>query len=257
MRGADVPLITWTATAPSTGVRMPEGSRAYAIGDIHGRLDLLRELHAWIGDDVARRPVARAVLIHVGDYVDRGPDSRAVIDLLLDEPVPGTTAIHLCGNHERMMLDFHDKLHVGLPWLTNGGLATLASYGIATQGRLGWPDLRGLQAALQRELPARHLAFLQGLKMAWNEGGYLFVHAGIRPGVALDRQRDEDLIWIREEFLESQRDHGKVVVHGHTIRSEPELRANRIGIDTGAFDSGRLTCLVLDGAERHFAQTAP
>jgi serine/threonine protein phosphatase 1 len=243
------------STAPRP--RTPPGTRVYAIGDIHGRLDLLRDLHRQILEDAARHPAARRVLVHLGDYVDRGHDSAGVIDELLDRPLPGFEIVNLLGNHEDSMIRFLDDLSVGPAWLYYGGVATLASYRVEARGQ-SWRDereLRRLQAELRQRLPERHLQFMQSLPLHHCEGDYLFVHAGIRPGIALGRQVREDLLWIRDEFLLSPLDHGKVVVHGHTITDVPDLQLNRIGIDTGAFATSRLTCLVLDGEARAFLAT--
>jgi len=240
--------------ARSRRARAPAGSRVYAIGDIHGRADLLAALHRMIRDDAAGRPVSRRVAVYVGDYIDRGPDSRAVIDLLLDAPLAGFESVHLLGNHEAFLLDFLDDAAIGPDWLFNGGAETLASYGVESPWPFGDP-LDRMQTEFRRRLPARHLTFLRGLRLSHVEGDYLFVHAGVRPGVPLDRQARDDLLWIRDEFLDSGTDLGKVVVHGHSIAHEPEQRANRIGIDTGAYMTGRLTCLVLEGADRRFLAT--
>lgn len=233
----------------------PLDTRVYVIGDIHGRVDLLRALHAQILSDSASAPAVRRV-VYLGDYVDRGESSSQVIDLLLDEPLAGFDAIHLSGNHEEMMLGFLGDAALGPMWLHNGGDATLFSYGVGIASGSN-ADERAIvmQNALRKRLPERHLAFLRGLRPYHVEGDYLFVHAGIRPGVPLERQNSEDLLWIREEFLYSREDHGHCVVHGHTIVSEPEFRPNRIGIDTGAFFSNRLTCLVLEGAGQRTLRT--
>jgi len=235
----------------------PPGTRIYAIGDIHGRLDLLSELHRMILDDAMWHAAARQLVVYLGDYVDRGPDSAAVLDLLLDRPLAGFEIVHLLGNHEDSLARFLDDIDVGPAWLRYGGVATLASYGVEVR-----PDLRSdeaellrLQSAARRSVPGRHLDFINTMSLMHAEGGYAFVHAGIRPGVAFDRQSRDDLLWIRDEFLQSKADHGKVVVHGHTIYDSPDVQSNRIGIDTGAFFSGRLTCLVLDGVYRSFLQT--
>jgi serine/threonine protein phosphatase 1 len=233
------------------------GTRVYAIGDIHGRFDLLQTLHARIAEDARQASPARNHIVYLGDYVDRGLQSREVIDLLLDHPLEGFEAIHLKGNHEELMLRFLEDSRVGPGWFANGGGATLYSYGVRMLERgTDTERLSHLREQLQNSLPPRHLEFLRGLKLWHVEGGYLFVHAGIRPGVALEAQREEDLLWIRELFLDDGSDHGRVVVHGHTIADHPEVRANRIGIDTGAYATGVLTCLVLEGSERHILQTA-
>jgi serine/threonine protein phosphatase 1 len=228
----------------------------YAIGDIHGRLDLLRTLEELIRDDAAAAPETRKVVVYLGDYVDRGPDSRGVIEHLLAEPLAGFERVHLIGNHESMMLDFLRDVAMGPGWLWNGGDATLESYAVAAP--MGWSDRDQLEAArrgLAAALSADHRAFLDRLARSHREGDYLFVHAGIRPGVGLDDQDPNDLIWIREPFLDSTAEHGVVVVHGHSIAQEPQYRDNRIGIDTGAYGTGRLTSLVLAGDQVRVIQT--
>lgn len=241
---------------PSVVHEVPPGSRVYAVGDIHGRADLVAQLHDMIRDDACIDPVERNVVVYLGDYVDRGHDSRKVIDLILDHPLKNFETVHLVGNHEDIMLVFLEDASVGSSWFLNGGDATLFSYGV------GQPQIsdRGerlelLQQRLAERLPDRHLAFLRSLKLYHIEGDYLFVHAGIRPGRDIEKQDREDLLWIREEFLRSDSDHGKCVVHGHTISTQVEMRDNRIGIDTGAYFTGKLTCLVLEGDEQRFLQT--
>ena len=234
--------------------RVPEGTRVYAVGDIHGRVDLLERMHRKIVADAASSEAGRRVIVYLGDYVDRGPDSAAVIDLLLDHPLADFEAVYLKGNHEDFMLKFLDGNGEGLGWLFNGGDATLASYGIDDDC---WRDLdpdglHKIRDELIRSLPPRHRAFLEELALSHVEEGYLFVHAGIRPGVTVDQQSAEDLMWIREDFLLSSADHDHRVVHGHTITWSPEVRANRIGIDTGAFASGVLTCLAVEGEQIDF-----
>ncbi len=236
---------------------VPAGSRVYAIGDIHGRADLLEALHAQIAADAAGAAAGRRVVIYLGDYVDRGLQSREVIDLLLDAPLAGFESVHLKGNHEDFMLRFLDAPKAGPGWFMNGGGATLYSYGVRMLERgVDLTRFDQLRGQLIANLPERHRAFLAALKLWHVEGGYFFVHAGVRPGVPLEAQRDEDTLWIRERFLDDDRDHGKIVVHGHTITGEPDVRANRIGIDTGAYATGVLTSLVLEGSERRFLKTA-
>ena len=235
---------------------VPDGICLYAVGDIHGRADLLRQLHAAIAADAASAPDLRHTVVYLGDYVDRGLDSAAVIDLVLDAAPGGCAVIALKGNHEELMQRFLDDISVGRTWLMNGGDATLASYGVRPPGFFSSADgFAKAQADFNAKLPARHRDFLDRLPLTHVEGDYLFVHAGLRPGVPLDRQREEDLLWIRDEFLESDAGFGRIVVHGHSIASEPQIRTNRIGIDTGAFASGRLTCLVLEGANYRFLRT--
>ncbi len=235
----------------------PTGRRIYVVGDIHGRADLVRHLHGKILADATAQPDRQRVVVYLGDYVDRGLESRQVIDLLLDEPLHGFEQIHLLGNHEQAMLDFLEDPGIGPAWLYYGGAATLYSYGINAQARPpeGSERFSHLSGELVRLLPPRHLHFLRRLALHHVEGDYLFVHAGIRPGVPIQRQQREDILYIRDEFLDFPETHGRIVVHGHTITNDPDVRPNRIGIDTGAFATGRLTCLVLDGDERRFIQT--
>ena len=244
---------------PAATSRAPEGCRVYAMGDIHGRLDLLQLMHEAIEADAAAQPAERMTLVYVGDYVDRGPDSAAVVDLLIRAPlsqrIAGLNCVHLIGNHEAFLLKFLEEPESAGAWFTNGGDATLRSYGVdpwrSTQSDNFAEELRRAFAA---RLPETHLAFFRNLRILHEEGDYLFVHAGVRPGVALEEQTPEDLIWIREDFVNSKEDFGRVVVHGHTPRRSPESRANRIGIDTGAVYGGKLTSVVLEGTERRFLQ---
>lgn len=232
------------------------GSCIYAIGDIHGRADLLEALHRAILDDAVRRPAPRKVIVYIGDYVDRGEESRRVLDILLDGQPAGFNHIHLRGNHEDSLLQFLADPTVGPHWVQFGGDATLYSYGVRPpprQAPVG--EFERARQQFTEALPARHRQFLEDLRHTHVEGDYFFAHAGVRPGIPLIGQRPADLLWIRDDFLRSEVSHGKVVIHGHSIRPEPDVRWNRIGIDTGAFASGRLTCLVLEGAERAFLQT--
>ncbi|MDH3473685.1 MAG: serine/threonine protein phosphatase [Rhodospirillales bacterium] len=245
-------------TSPSGSARpdpcVPADTRVYAVGDIHGCPEKLRVLHRMILGDAADAP-ERRVVVYVGDYIDRGPDSREAVDLLIEEPLEGFESIHLIGNHEAFLLEFLDSEMGAMPWLMNGGDATCRSYGVDPYvppdltDRFSW-----LRQALAERLPEAHLAFFRGLVPHHVEGDYLFVHAGIRPGVALADQDPADLIWIREPFLGSDEDHGKMVIHGHTPTAVPDLRHNRIGIDTGACFGGPLTALVLEGDSRRFLQ---
>lgn len=229
--------------------------RLYAIGDVHGRPDLLRRLHGMIADDARGAPQPRKRVVYLGDYIDRGPDSKGVIDILVEEPLEGFEAIHLQGNHEHALLGFLVDIRFAPVWLGNGGAATLASYGVPVPDSGRPAELLAAQERLIAALPQAHRAFLRGLELSHSAGDYFFVHAGVRPGRPLDRQDSEDLLWIRDPFLGSQADFGKVVVHGHTISRAPEICDNRIGIDTGAFASGHLTCLVLEGDSRTLLQT--
>jgi serine/threonine protein phosphatase 1 len=241
---------------------VPEGTRVYAVGDCHGCLEMLRELRAAMIADSARAdadgpPASRRVVVYLGDYIDRGPDSSGVLDLLIGEPLEGFETVHLKGNHEAFMGGFLDGEDAAQVWLTNGGTETLSSYGLDVAALKGpWPEVDAptLRATLVDAVPEAHRAFVDGLALSHIEGDYFFAHAGIRPGVPLERQGENELLWIREPFLGSTADHGKVVVHGHSTTKEPEVRANRIGIDTGACYGGKLTALVLEGAERRFLQ---
>jgi serine/threonine protein phosphatase 1 len=236
--------------------RTPDGVRIYAIGDIHGRADLLRRLLGMIDEDIQTSLASRHLLVFLGDYLDRGANGRAVVDLLLSGPPTATQGIRwlcLCGNHEDALLDFLEDSSCGPLWLANGGWTTVESYAGLNACRPG--DLRALQTLMKHTIPSTHRHFLQSLPLWHVEGDYLFVHAGLRPGLLLDEQNPADLLWIRDPFLYSSYDHGKMIVHGHSIVSVPEVRGNRIGIDTGACYTGRLTALVLEGAERRFLST--
>lgn len=237
----------------STGAKVPDGQRLYAIGDIHGRLDLLLELHRQIEADIRERPgPTQQTVVYLGDYVDRGPSSYDVLDYLIGNPLPACDQIFLRGNHEELMLRFLNKGDGGV-WLSNGGDATIASYGLSVPWMADDDHtLETLRRELSAAIPSRHLSFLQSLQLSHEAGDYFFVHAGVRPHTPLDQQRPTDLVWIREPFLLSDADFGKRVVHGHTISNAPEVRPNRIGIDTGAFYSGSLTCLVLEGTQVGF-----
>lgn len=243
------------AASPPDRFRGPDGETVYAIGDVHGCLTELELLLQRISDEIssAAQP---AHLIFLGDYVDRGPDSAGVLRRLVEGAIPGNHHSFLLGNHEEAMLDsLEGDLETLTGWLRYGGLETLESYGIT----------RGEALALRSELPARmcevipeaHIAFLKACENYVKAGDYVFVHAGIRPGIPLEDQDAADLRWIRSGFLDDdQTDHGVMVVHGHSIAKEPQVRRNRIGIDTGCFQSGRLTALVIQGSVRRFLRTS-
>jgi serine/threonine protein phosphatase 1 len=235
---------------------VPEGELIYAVGDIHGRSDLLAKLLLQIEADAATRRSAKKRLVFLGDYVDRGPDSRGVVDLLLHRIPVDFSARFLKGNHEALLLAFlADAERLDL-WRLNGGAATMASYGVDVDKlETTHAPPEAWREAFESGLPMEHLDFFRYLELQIPAADYLFVHAGVRPTVPLDAQREADLIWIRDEFLESSEPFGKIVVHGHTPEREPVVRSNRIGIDTGAVFSGRLTALRLQDGERGFLAT--
>ncbi len=221
---------------PAPG-RLPAGQRVYAIGDVHGHAARLRALHARIAEDLARRPVADSLLVQLGDLIDRGPDTAGAIEAARAPACPVGRAVTLLGNHEAVLLaalEGHDPAAAGW-WLGHGGDASLHSWGIPAQARpTQWEAL----------IPGAQLDFLRALPAWVEQGGYGFVHAGLRPGRRRSRQHRQDMLWMREPFLSSTRRFGVVVVHGHTPVPEPCVRPNRIGLDTVA--AGRLTCAVLE-----------
>jgi serine/threonine protein phosphatase 1 len=237
---------------------LPEGIRVYAVGDIHGRIDLLDTLqHRILDDSKESAPVESQKIVYLGDYVDRGMNSRGVIDRLITFPMPGFETVTLRGNHDQFLLDFLDEPESGGLWLKHGGDATLLSYGVKWQpDGSSYESLTALRDRFLECLPAPHISFLANCDMAYELGDYIFVHAGINPRKPLNRQDPSDLLWIRDAFLRSEVDIGKVVVHGHSVSSAPDVRHNRIGIDTGACYSNRLTALVLEGQSKRFLSTA-
>jgi serine/threonine protein phosphatase 1 len=240
----------------SPKAEVPPGCLVYAIGDVHGCSALLDDLLAQIEADAERFEADRRVLVFVGDYIDRGPDSAGVIERLVSRMPAGFEVICLKGNHDQMLLDFLERPEIFDHWMLNGAETTLSSYGLKTY-EFDW--YRGDEAAcrdgLLAAMPERHRAFFDNLRLSVIVGDYFFCHAGVRPGVPLDEQVPQDLMWIREDFLNSPLRFGKVVVHGHTPVDEPEVRFNRIGIDTKACLSGRLTALRLYGESRDFLST--
>jgi len=208
--------------------------KTYAIGDIHGSLAKLRDLVARCERDAAGAPMT---MVFVGDYIDRGPDSRGVVDYVMRlEARLGANAITLKGNHEELAVAAADDGASVGTWLLNGGDKTLRSYGVASA----------------RELPADHLVWFRSLRLCFDDGQRLFVHAGINPERPLDDQDAHDLVWIRDPFLSDERDHGRLIVHGHTpVRTgAPDLRANRLNIDTAAVFGGPLTAAVFVATQR-------
>ncbi|WP_020084638.1 metallophosphoesterase family protein [Hyphomicrobium zavarzinii] len=235
--------------------QLPEGLRVYAIGDIHGCAHLLDRLHDQIEMDLQSRPPADVRLIYLGDYIDRGPDSAGVLERLSLPSPEGIGRVLLKGNHEDMLGSFLADPNVGSSWRQLGGLETLLSYRIDVNEVLGRVGFGGLADELRKRMPPSHVRMLSELQTSVSFGDYFFCHAGVRPGVSLERQDPRDLMWIRHEFLGSTQDFGKTVVHGHSPVERPDVRPNRIDIDTGAYATGHLTALVLEGAERRFLTT--
>ena len=227
----------------------PDGLRIYAIGDIHGRFDCLSKMHDLIMREIERDQPADWRIIHLGDYVDRGPRSAEVLDFLAKRRSEDSRVIALAGNHDQGFLDFLADPEDSELFIHYGGFDTAASYGVVLEthspGKLAASHRRLLAA-----IPVSHLAFLRDLKRSCSFGDFFFCHAGVRPGIALDAQSEHDLIWIRGEFLRHDGLFEKVIVHGHTPSNHPELLANRINVDTKAFDTGRLTALVVDRSEK-------
>jgi len=230
---------------------VPEGHRIYAIGDVHGRADLLTALFRRIDADLARRPIALSTQIFLGDYIDRGPHSRQVIDLLIARRREHK-ALFLKGNHELYLLEALSERSILSEWMQMGGASTLVSYGVTPSRR---PDPKADQEialAYSEALPESHRNFIESLALAFTCGDFFFAHAGVRPGIPLEQQHQQDLLWIREDFLLHEDDFGRVIVHGHTPTTQPDIRPNRINIDTGAYATGRLTCLVLENSQISF-----
>ena len=227
--------------------------RIYAIGDIHGHLQLLHQAHALIAADLSRHP-GKAAVVHVGDLLDRGPDSRGVVDYLMQGRAEGRPWIVLCGNHDRFLPRFAARpdwidpgLASGQHWLDHPGLGaaeTLASYGV-----LETADHARAHAQVLERVPQAHLHWLAALPLWHLTPQALFVHAGIRPGVDLSRQTEHDLVWIRRSFLDSGSDHGVLVVHGHSPVDRVTHFGNRLAIDTGAAYGGPLSAVVIEGGQ--------
>lgn len=233
---------------------VPQGQRVYAIGDIHGRFDLFEDLLSQIETDNANRGDADTWIVLLGDLIDRGPDSCRVVERAIDLARGGNVRI-LAGNHEEMLLGSMTNEETLRHFLRHGGKETLFSYGLTTED-YNRSTLRQLHERLPDLIPRSHLDFFEAMENRIVFGDYLFVHAGIRPGVPLDAQILPDLRWIRREFLDHAEPHSHVVIHGHTITDEPVVRFNRIGIDTGAFSSGRLTAIGLERGDRWFLTAA-
>ena len=248
-------MLSWRSKK-SGPPRAPKGYRAYAVGDVHGRLDLLDELLGKIEQDVERRPARRNLLVMLGDLIDRGPDSRGVVERMRTYRHSAIKPYFLTGNHEEVLLRIlNGERGILTNWLQFGGTECLMSYG-CDPAQLDVTNERTALSAIARAIPPEHARFIAGFADTVSFGDYLFVHAGIRPGVDLSLQAQADLRWIRSPFLENDSDHGVVVVHGHSINPVVEERTNRIGIDTGAYRTGLLTALALEGESRWILDTS-
>ncbi len=253
-------MVSQVAGADSLWVmgRLPRVSpktRIYAIGDIHGRLDLLDELLAQIKAHIAAHTDSRPLFVFVGDYIDRGPSSRETIDRLISHQQEHD-CIFLKGNHEQVAIRCLSDPSLFERWMRLGGRETLMSYGVTPAPATNPKQIVELQASFHAALSQAHLRFFRDLKPSFMSGDFFFAHAGVRPGIDLARQLESDLLWIREEFLVSDDDFGKIVIHGHTPTHQVDIRPNRINIDTGAFATGRLTCLVIDDAGLSIVDTS-
>jgi serine/threonine protein phosphatase 1 len=235
---------------------LPVDLRIYVVGDIHGRLDLLDKLLAQIQSDSRARPIARPISLFLGDYIDRGPSSRETIDRLIEHR-ERSECVFLMGNHEQIAIKCLTDPRLVDRWMRLGGMETLISYGVlaAVRNPATAKQIAELQTAFHNALPQAHFRFLRDLRKSFSCGDFFFVHAGVRPGVNLTQQTENDLLWIREAFLSSREDFGKIVVHGHTPRYEIEVEPNRINIDTGAFATGCLSCLVIEGESLSVIET--
>ena len=242
-------------TATPASSQVGAGKRVYAVGDVHGRRDLLETLLGHIFSHAASMPPAQKTLIFMGDYVDRGPDSKGVIDCLLGLNLIDWKLIFLRGNHDQAVLDFLEDANYYRSWRSFGAPETLLSYGVTPPRFERETDFEKARKAFSQLFPKSHLEFLKSLPHSHIEDDYMFAHAGIRPGIPVNEQIPEDLMWIRGNFLSYRGPLPKTVVHGHTPTDEPIRHYNRIGIDTGAYATGRLTAAVLDGQSCTFLQT--
>ncbi|PVM88355.1 serine/threonine protein phosphatase [Caulobacter endophyticus] len=255
LRGASAPSpVTDADWRPSA----PGGEVVYAIGDVHGRADLLGSMVSAIWHDIDSHGIRKPVIVPLGDYIDRGPETRRVLQILLAIRDSGEVEFRpLMGNHEQIMLGFlSDDPMVGAKWVRFGGAETLRAYGVPPPSpSVQDPDIwRRTQAAFIKALPQRHLAFLEALEICHERGDYFFAHAGVRPGVRLADQDETDLLWIRAPFLQEAKELEKIVVHGHTPEEIPMFKDCRIGLDTGAYATGRLTAIRLEGTTRRILQ---
>jgi serine/threonine protein phosphatase 1 len=255
-RGKVASLLSAMGIVPQRVAAVPDGVRVYAVGDVHGCSVQLDELHKRIEVDAAGIS-AECRIVYLGDYVDRGNDSKGVIERLLTRDRGDFAPVFIKGNHEKAVLDFLENAETYRVWRQYGAAATLLSYGVRPPLFDALAGFEAARLALRDAIPPDHLQFLQSLELSHTIGDYMFVHAGVRPGVALNSQTEEDLLWIREDFTNSGTTFEKVVVHGHTPVSHPVRLRSRIPVDTGAYATGILSCAVLEGTECRFLQVRP
>ncbi len=237
--------------------QLPQGLRVYAVGDVHGRADLLSQLHSMIIQDAGSNPGQQMQVVYLGDYLDRGPYVRQTLDELLSGLPSSFGADYLMGNHERLFMAALEDPSLMELWLELGGQTTLLSYGVQAPGSgFSMQRAQEVQEALLEAIPQDHLNFIKNLRQFLHIGDFLFVHAGIIPGKPLAAQTEDELLWIRDEFLSCGKDFGVKVVHGHTVSESVQEFHNRIGIDTGAYATGVLTCAVIEGAQVRYLSTA-
>ena len=237
----------------------PPNTRIYAVGDVHGHIKLLEIIHTLIRNDLEKNPVDDYKLIFLGDYIDRGPDSAGCIEYLINLMAENNNVICLKGNHEDKLENFlADPIGFADSFFTYGGIDTAVSYGIDMAEYRGRDDeISRKGSELSNSIPAHHKSFYSKLDKSVTFGAYMFVHAGVRPGVALDQQSEDDLIWIRSEFITNQQLYEKVIIHGHTPAYPMEVQPNRINVDTHAYQTGVLSCLVLQGSDYRVIEATP
>jgi serine/threonine protein phosphatase 1 len=234
--------------------KTPKNMRLYAIGDVHGCIEHLLKIHNCIRSDLKKHPVEDYRIIHLGDYIDKGPSSRAVIDFLVQLKQLDPKCIFLMGNHEEKFLNFLERPEdIGLDFIKYGGRTTIKSYGISARRiRKTIRSLKNVFKLLKQYIPKSHIKFLQNLEFSVSFGDYMFCHAGVRAGIPLKQQSEHDLIWIKKEFLEHKELYSKVIIHGHTPFNKPQVKKNRINVDTGVATLGMLSCVVLEGKKHRF-----
>jgi serine/threonine protein phosphatase 1 len=254
----DVRVMRWLSRLslrPTWEPQLGPGQRVYAIGDIHGRADLLDRLLKQIEEHAQQNPSTQKTLVLLGDYIDRGKDSKAVLSRLESLNWPGWKLVFLRGNHDQAVLDFLADANFYRAWKHFGAAATLLSYGVMPPRFERETEFAKARDELASSLPRSHVEFLQKLELSYTQGDYYFCHAGVRPGISLEDQVAEDLLWIRDEFLYYRHSLGKMVVHGHTPAAKPTKTQHRIGVDTGAHATNCLTAVVLEGKDVWFLQT--